>query len=796
MSELELQGEIDEALRRGVAVVWSSNAESSPLGTAFFIGNDGSLLTCLHVLKPKEGSTVEEVLKAKYLVQFGNEDYPAECIFVPSEPCSLDIAILRLEIGRVPNGGELLPLGRWKESIGVGGDEYVSLGYRSPGGLLRSKGEIEGRVEDGGLPYLQLSSEARGEQGARQGMSGAPVLHNSSRKVVGIIARRYQTLRHDDGDERVPFAVPIDAVAKIWQPLRERLRLTELYDKLTWILSPDGYFAPLLFRELLAELPGNFYFPSDNNDKTFTPKALLEHLARHKQLNTFVPWLLQSRFSNAGLKLRLNIAPFYDEFANRKSELRALQGASLYMLVEAPPGYGKTSLLKKLETSLMSEQWVSYYLEVPDSSPNCTGIAVALQEKFGRAGVAASNTVQEMGRQLGQDLLELKSSLYSGRADVPSEMTEDRGVILLIDNLERIPDDEELKKLFHDFLPAIHSVLFKQLPFRVRVAGRRGTAERLQERPPLVEVLPLGAFDYDNVVQTVSKKFPEASDAHDPETPLRAAHLWNLTGGHPGSMAGILQQPDIASPPDYIFLRNQEKRLGYEKIVLKATDEVRESIPEDLQAVFDSLSFFRKFTFRIIDQAIEHGLLDWSREHVKRLADRLTQTYLIRRKAGFYEDEIVRRLLVIRMRLNQPKEFLRGYEIARKIYHENLVTGYYHPAQVVLEAIFVELQLRYYRLDPQTGRLKAQDDLNERKHLYDEFFAENGLLNHYLSQLQDRDDYLDLVDSLKAEAISDKEFAFTLNYFLRSENYGNAPFLQFQSIIESKSRELTERSGG
>ena len=80
------------------------------IGTGFFIGKDGTLLTCFHVIGDKKTGEMAQSLN----ILFNKKEYPARCIYASPNPMNLDAAVLQLEEGQLPPGAAILPLGEWR----------------------------------------------------------------------------------------------------------------------------------------------------------------------------------------------------------------------------------------------------------------------------------------------------------------------------------------------------------------------------------------------------------------------------------------------------------------------------------------------------------------------------------------------------------------------------------------------------------------------------------------------------------------------------------------------------------
>lgn len=739
------------------SVVAICDSERKVLGTGFFIGNDGSLLTCFHVIGNKNS---RQLHSETFLIYYQGSYLPAECILGAPEPERLDVAILRLTHGKLPDEAALLAIGKY-DPKSTGDNEYHTFGFRSPGELmgLNANGKISGEAVTAGnnLKLLQLSSQSAGQQEIRFGMSGAPVFHME--RVVGMVATTFV----EEGKENIPLAIPIDAIAKIWQPLENRFQEQELYDKLLGWLSPGGVLGEKAFEKLCKTLPEFFKVNYQTIKNTAKPQeALLQHIKTQSPLYTFVNWLHRNYDEAEALVLPSS----YHSFVNRNDELNKIIYGATYTALDAPRGYGKTALLRHVEISNAQKGWLCFYAQVPENPANWKGFAISLQEVIGGDSIVEVSDASESGDKLGERLVKLKKEF-----DKPQNPGTE--ILLLIDNLERLPD-HEVCNLVNDLIPAIYKKLeSNQIKFRVCFAGR-AVGNKLKHCDQLkVAIIGLTPFDFDVIKRTIV----ESANTPPEDSQLRAAHLMHITGGHPGCMAKIIQEMNFDSYPDKHFKAKEDE---HKKIVLEAAEAVRNALPDGLREIFEVLSFFRRFNHNILKQIIAKELIVWDSGNVTALSNNLTQTYLVERgKDGFLQDAIVRRLLNIRIRLKEPKRFIELNKAAQELYETNLKNNAGYSDIFALERLFVHLQLDYYGSNPSF----QYPDLERRKQLKKRFFAPNGILFGCLEELAHKSNASDIFENLQVTLERDWEFTFVLNYFLREDKHNSFPYQEMKNQI-------------
>ncbi|MBD3270148.1 hypothetical protein GF376_01335 [Candidatus Peregrinibacteria bacterium] len=728
-------------------------------GTAFFIGEDGTLLTCFHLIKNSDtGEPIDDVR-----VVFDGIEYQAKYIHTPLELQRLDAAILRLPDNKLPRGAALLPLGKWDSSQPT---RFQALGFRSPQSFehLYADGKVLGRTYTTfGRPVLQLDSESIDKQTIRHGMSGSPVYDMVEEHVVGMIIQRYseQAGERETVKEVIPLAVPIDELANFWFPIRVRLREQQLLKQLPEI-TKLAYVEKEL-RKFYERLSNFFPELTPYDDlKGKKPQALLEKIRELRRVQDLVNHLRSARLGYLDEFVKLNSYPV--SFVNRKEELTdsSANYAAPFLLYEAPAGYGKTELLKAIEHEHFRKGWLCAYVKVDQEAPSVTHVLENVVTAFGYHDLLPlCENVSSVARALAAALKVRLESFERGHKEV--------GAILLVDNIELLPL-READVFLNQFLPLMQATLSV---FRIRLAGRYTTSSwaRKAKKCKLV-VHPLTPFKFNAVRDTIRLKSERQLD-------LRAAHLMHVTGGHPGCIIEILERMNFDEPVEQHFALNDDK---YKRIVLSTASQVRQSIPPKLRDVFDTLSVFRRYNYWLLERMIDDGLISYQGD-ARDLEKELTATYLVVRDQGFIQDEIVRRLLSIRLRWKERERFVTLCEQARVIYREYLGNTISRPEFVAIEGLYQELQSRYYQ---ESSPVLSQEALQQEA-LRNEFFTDDGVLNFYLKTLASKPEAQDIMADLRTRLIreEDWEFRFVVNFYLRDDQYTNKPYQQIIDAVSS-----------
>jgi hypothetical protein len=498
------------------------------------------------------------------------------------------------------------------------------------------------------------------------------------------------------------------------------------------------------------------------------PKALLDQLKGEQVLDLFR--LLRAIRPDIALDRQVELPPIHRlHFVNREDERREAceRYAPQYIFFEAPAGYGKTELLKAIEQQHFRDGWLCIYVKTPEGIASALELAQHLARQGRLMSAAALSDIEVLGTALAVAIAEkwADKTVFLDKSGRPR-------VLFLIDNVERLPQSE-IAPFLNRFLPSVQEVL---PGLRVRLAGRYVGSEWIKRARALkLAEHPLTPFKFKYVRDTVESLLPFQQEA---DLDLYAAHLMYTTGGHPGCMAQIIECTDLTQPVEEYFIAHQDK---HKDIVLPVAHRIRESIPRSLRDICDALSVFRRYNYRILQRIIDAGLIDQTGD-VDSLEKALTATYLMKRKRdGFIQDEIVRRLLAIRLRWEEHTRFIRLCENARQIYEQDLQGATLRPDQIALETLYQELQLRYFR---------SSQTLGERKALRKEFLADSGILNRYLQVLAPKPNASDILADLQVcleDEDGDWEFHFVVNFYLRGVRYCNEPYVKIMEQVRAVS---------
>ncbi len=463
-------------------------------------------------------------------------------------------------------------------------------------------------------------------------------------------------------------------------------------------------------------------------------------------------------------------------FTNRDDEIKLILSsfAPACFLLDAPPGYGKTELLQTLKQRFVEQNWLCAF-----------------------ATAQTHDTLAELAPKLAS---ELEINLPTGHHHTPWGVrfggalalrwpaVKSEGVALLID-LNGPPALQLLEKLLNEFIPQIKAnlnplPLFKSKNrFRVIIAGRYLAGRPETKTPPNLrpKSLALSPFEYTVIRDFVAKHMPEQDDD---SVSLLAAHLMYLTGGHPGCMAQSMQlYRQVSITPDAFF--QYYAPTIWADVVNPTIQTVLAELPQvdqEFISVLDKLAVFRYLDYSILNQVVKHHKLPYG--DVYRLADKLTAMYIYNFRNRLFQDDIIRRLLAIRQwqpwlwpNENKPL-FFDHCRTARDICHQR----FKEPPVERSETWAIEYL--YQSLQQHAGAIGDQD---KRRQICLRFMAEvvPQALRIFIDERGIQADAIEQEKQALLEVLEkDWEFQFTVNYFLRADQFNSEPFEQLVVTIQ------------
>lgn len=466
-------------------------------------------------------------------------------------------------------------------------------------------------------------------------------------------------------------------------------------------------------------------------------------------------------------------APTPVPFTNREDEMRSILSstAPAYHLLYGPTGYGKTELLKRLDQRFREQNWYCAFVTLDENSSG-KDLADSLAKQF-EIPISTLSGIQ-LSWQIGGGLKQMWEGAI--KKDAKKE-----GLVLLID-LEKVPSMDVLYELIETYIPNMERSLrvlvdfySKHNRFRVIIAGRNlGTHLKNEHHRLPLNLLKLSPFDYDVIRGTATEYLP---DDNQTDIDQLSAHLFFLTGGHPGCMAHMLEMyKDKGVPPD-VFLEHYGSTI-WRGVVRDCIESTLNEIPsghEYLRELLERACVFRFLDYRTLRE-LKEGLLTKKLDEYD-LADALTTRYLLEWKGRFLKDEITRRLLTVKLRNETPHEFPKRCEQVIGICKDRLaLSNVNSPETWTIEFLYQSLQCQALHVQEPEQRSKMRDAFLQQI---------SGALKIFYRRETLGDRWIEEKEALKQAIRGDWEFQFTVNYYLRDNNYNEEPYKKMEQQIDT-----------
>lgn len=503
-------------------------------------------------------------------------------------------------------------------------------------------------------------------------------------------------------------------------------------------------------------------------------------------------------------------------FVNRKEERNQLayvsadaNSATLYFVVDAPLGYGKSALLEEVRDHYKNKEWVYGLVQMPEESTTLNlANALCNHLEFNGKSLGVRMTAPHNGGSYtyGQKVGDGISQKFNEANPTPLG----KGLVLLID-LDGNPNEDLANALFTEFIPDFYKVFEKRtarrqnrdLKFCVIVAGRgmfQLAAKYNQDKKlPLTDVV-LSPFKYADVRESAEKYFKTSNNEID----IIAGVALCLGAGHPQCMAHIFR--DIKNNPlpvdDYLKLRGQ---FIWDTVVApkaRAVFDQMNAVISNSDMVY-LLSLFRYVDYPIMQKIIEeyspHNLGD-AIDLDNKLVD---EWHLLQRNIDleFIGNSILRRLITLNLCFTDHEKFTQLSRKARSMCIDNLAVVHTRHNHWVIEYLFLcvqEYMGHQFRLilalEEQPLQTPLQNPPAQQLDHYRQFMDEN--VQEIVAELKaawtrlglsDRDRKGKKTNLLKIleDPREQWELRFVVNFHLRQDFYTDNPFQDLRAKIEN-----------
>lgn len=454
-------------------------------------------------------------------------------------------------------------------------------------------------------------------------------------------------------------------------------------------------------------------------------------------------------------------------FVDREFELQFIQSglSPAYFILDAPAGFGKTALLQQLKSNFYQQNWLSAYTAV-DSNSTLSDLVKALADELNITSLLAQKgDLRPWGMRFGTALQN------------HWEMLDKNGLVLLIDLDERTPP-HVFKELIEDFIPDVYACMRvlrfferKQNRFRIILAGRSLAPPPKTDVSIPLAIVSLRPFKF-HVVQDMARSWlPQLADETIQQL---VAHLFYMTGGHPGSLVQTLRLfQQRGGVPDF-FLSHYDEEI-WKNIIRPVVEEIRIDIGERSTTLAE-LSVLRHHNYKVLEELLDFKKFRATHLNAIYLADDLTTNYLLNRNGRFLRDDMTRRLFAIQQRRDAPDYFSQQCQKAQLICAQELKKKSVRAPEIwMVEYLFQYLQQHVDIQDPALRRDIRQEFFDKQVPEASRMFMTASIDEHRMEAYQ----------ALKKQLSEDWEFQFVVNYYLREQTYQDTDaFNQLQRTIQ------------
>ncbi len=523
------------------------------------------------------------------------------------------------------------------------------------------------------------------------------------------------------------------------------------------------------FHTLCAEL-GVDYEDLLANERAGKMRELIFYLSRRERLAALIVRLQELRPAVAWSAVveivdarQPTAVPVKIPFTNRENELQLIQTllGPAYFILDAPAGFGKTALLKQLYTHFTENDWLCAYTAVDEHStlPDLVkaladelNITHLLAKKPGAEFLSQSRDTRPWGMRFGVALQKHWDDL------------EKQGLVLLID-LDQHAPTAIAKGLIDEFIPQVYSCLRalktftrKQNRFRIVLAGRALAPPPKTIVPIPLRIIEMHPFSYATLRDATRQFLPQlAEDAID----QLAAHIFHLTGGHPGSASAALEIfQQQGGTPDF-FMQFLGESI-WRDVVRPFVEEIQENLGHRSE-ILTELGLLRYSNYTVLDQIVRARCLNYAGT-AHELADDLTINYLLNRNGRFLTDDLTRRLFAIQKQWQHKTTYtqlcLEAQSICANELREESIQS---PEIWTIEYLFQFLQQHAIVQDPARRPEIREEFFQHQVPTALKLFMEARSVKHRLEEYQ----------ALNQQIDTDWEFRFAVNYYLRDHQYAD-----------------------
>lgn len=415
------------------------------------------------------------------------------------------------------------------------------------------------------------------------------------------------------------------------------------------------------------ELIYTVFLSSDERDRAvenghITRASLLRFAEKKGKLIELAKRLNISIANEGGIQIR---------FVNREAEKQEITDAlkDVYnrsVFVFAPSGYGKSALLLEMKSNLEGKGWKCFNF-----------ICDTDNHKLPTDLINLSNSLTK--HQINRDSAEDNGALGIGELFASSvyydinDNQQSHNIAIFIDRVDEFPPQiiNHLKEFIIGFFGGMKNIQNHDDSNLVVFLAGFPTITFLECETAFYEEVKLSCysislspFDYKAVQETTNRYITRMNNRRSPKPcdALAAARLTFLSGGHPGIIAKYLKKLAEnnfstittfgSNPPKSELLQDVSNVIGSVIKTLQNQDE-------QLYDAYKALCFFRRYDVEwFVQLLIDDGTIRWADGDGQSLIGKLQQNKLLIRKDKLFCDHILRKLFVIKILNEEPKQEL------------------------------------------------------------------------------------------------------------------------------------------
>ncbi len=355
-------------------------------------------------------------------------------------------------------------------------------------------------------------------------------------------------------------------------------------------------------------------------------------------------------------------------FKNRETELEIICDifGKQFVFINAPPGFGKTFLLKRIETVLQTseQKWLSvrHACRAGDTE---FGILQNLIEASGSSEISPLKDIVD----------------FLGRLIRVMNFHGARALLVQLDAVEQWRADPSWSSValfvLGPFAEAVSDTMRRaRLPFKMLLAGRYIVDLSNQMKMPTHE-RSLSPFDFDVIREYVYDSVTQSANslrgADDTEIDEIAERILEITGGHPNAVRLLINEYQFngfAISPRMFFDPKRTRQL-FNVFVTNQMEDLLRGVPEHLRHVLRVLCVFRRFNGDTLNALMAEGYLEradypdgWD------LYKEVLKTGVVGSEVFFARDHILRSLLDTELCFSDAARANELHEFAAVLYNK------------------------------------------------------------------------------------------------------------------------------